>query len=111
MCNFAWKKAGWTEPVLENDFELQEVQLTLFIPKVDVAENVAHKLTERQADICELIKENVAEDVTVNTKYLSEKLGFNRKTIQRDLAVLQDNGMVEWYGSDKDGHWEIRSSK
>ena len=111
----AWKKAGWTEPVLENKLDLQEVQLTLFVPKwneqenenvqVNVAVNVAHKLTERQANIYELIKENVAVNVAVNTKYLSEILGFNRKTIQRDLTVLQDYGMVEWYGSDKDGHW------
>lgn len=69
----AWKKAGWSEPVLENKLDLQEVQLTLFVPKwseqVNVAEDVVHKLTERQANIYEFIKEGVA----VNTKYLSEK--------------------------------------
>lgn len=106
----AWKKAGWTEPVLENKLDLQEVQLTLFVPNVqdNVAENVAHKLTERQAYIYKLIKESVAVNVAVNTKYLSEELGFSRKTIQRDLTVLQDYGLVEWHGSDKDGHWILK---
>lgn len=52
----AWKKAGWTEPVLENKLDIQEVQLTLFVPRWNEQEN-----------------ENIQENVAVNTKYLSEK--------------------------------------
>jgi len=58
-----------------------------------------------------LIKKGVANDVapnvTVNTKYLSEKLNVNRKTIQRDIAYLQEKKLIQWVGSDKIGHWEI----
>ena len=43
--------------------------------------NVAEQLTERQFVIYSTIKSNVA----VNTKFLSEQLHLNRKTIQRDL--------------------------
>ena len=77
----------------------------------DVAVNVAEELTERQRIIVELIKKGVANDVapnvTVNTKYLSEKLNVNRKTIQRDIAYLQEKKLIQWVGSDKIGHWEI----
>ena len=75
--------------------------------KTYVAVNVAHELTERQRNILDIIKENVAVNVAVNTKYLSEELGVNRKTIQRDLASLQALNLIKWIGADKDGHWEL----
>ena len=50
---------------------------------------------------------NVAVNVAVNTKYLSERLGVNRKTIQRELAGLVEKNLIKWVGSDKTGHWEL----
>ena len=50
---------------------------------------------------------NVAANVAVNTKYLSERLGVNRKTIQRELAGLVEKNLIKWVGSDKTGHWEL----
>lgn len=73
--------------------------------------NVAEKLTERQSIILSLIGRHVADDVAqnvaVNTKYLSEKLNVNRKTIQRDVKHLLEKKLIQWVGSDKSGHWEI----
>lgn len=73
----------------------------------NVVDNVAEELSERQRVIMTLIEAGVAQNVAVNTKYLSEQLGLNRKTIQRDLAVLQERKLIQWIGSDKTGHWEI----
>lgn len=73
--------------------------------------NVAEKLTERQSIILSLIGRRVADDVAqnvaVNTKYLSEKLNVNRKTIQRDVKHLLEKKLIQWVGSDKSGYWEI----
>ena len=69
----------------------------------DVAVNVAEQLTERQLIIYNTIRTNVA----VNTKYLSEQLKLNRKTIQRDLAILKDKRILQWVGPAKTGHWEV----
>ena len=72
-----------------------------------VTDHVADNLTDRQRAILEMLKdvaENVAEKVAVNTKYLSERLGVNRKTIQRDVVVLQERQLIQWVGSDKTGH-------
>lgn len=73
--------------------------------------NVAEKLTERQSIILSLIGKRVADDVAqnvaVNTKYLSENLNVNRKTIQRDVKHLLEKKLIQWVGSDKSGHWEI----
>lgn len=77
----------------------------------NVADNVADKLTERQRLIISFIKENRILNVAekVNTKYLSEKLNVNRKTIQRDLNVLVKSGLVTWIGSDRNGYWTLTS--
>ena len=56
---------------------------------------VAEELTERQLIIIEMIGKSVAQNVAVNTKYLSEKLNVNRKTIQRDMAYLQEKRQIE----------------
>ena len=80
-----------------------------------VAVNVTEELTERQRVIVDLIKkgvaDNVALNVAVNTKYLSEKLNVNRKTIQRVIALLQERQLIQWVGSDKTGHWELIKNK
>lgn len=52
------------------------------------------------------VPQNVAVNVAVNTKFLADSLGLNRKTIQRELAWLQKNNLVRWVGADKNGHWE-----
>ena len=79
--------------------------------KETLQNNVAEKLTERQSIILSLIGRRVADDVAqnvaVNTKYLSEKLNVNRKTIQRDVRYLLEKKLIQWVGSDKSGHWEI----
>ena len=72
-----------------------------------VLHGVADDLTDRQRVILEILN-NVAVNVAVNTKYLSEKLGVNRKTIQRDVVALQEKRLIQWVGSDKTGHWEIK---
>ena len=71
-----------------------------------VLHDVADDLTDRQRVILEILKD-VAVNVAVNTKYLSERLGVNRKTIQRDVVALQEKHLIKWVGSDKTGHWKI----
>lgn len=113
LCNFACKKAGGTEPVLENNLELQEVKLKLYIPKHDDHVNdhvndhvkVTERLTERQYAILDLIK----NDSTISLDQMTAKIGVSKRTIQRDIAAMKD--IVKHVDSDKAGHWEIRSSK
>ena len=64
-------------------------------------------LTERQQKILELLNKNVATNVALNSNNLAEKLGVSRKTIERDMTVLQEKGLVQRVGSNKTGHWEL----
>ena len=118
-----WKKicdgfvsAGLPKPTIESKqggvlvtFQRNNVNLSNQNPidAQNVAVNVAEELTERQQNIIRLIEDCVAQNVAVNTKYLSEKLNVNRKTIQRDMAYLQERKLIQWVGPDKGGHWEI----
>ena len=76
------------------------------------AENVALN-TENvvlNAENVALNAENVAlnaENVALNTKSLAEHLGLNRKTMQRELTLLQEKKLIRWVGAKKNGHWEI----
>ena len=87
-----------------------EIEAYIASEETDVPQGVlqdfADDLTDRQRVILEILK-NVAVNVAVNTKYLSERLGVNRKTIQRDAVALQEKHLIQWVGSDKTGHWEI----
>ena len=111
-----FKAAGLPKPTIESKqggvlvtFQRNNVNLinSNSTEVQDVAVNVAEELTERQRSIVEMIKNNVAVNVAVNTRYLSEKLNVNRKTIQRDIACLQERKLIQWVGADKTGHWEI----
>ena len=57
----------------------------------DVPQGVVDVLTDRQRIILDIIR-----NVAVNTKHLSERLGVNRKTIQRDVVALQEKHLIQW---------------
>lgn len=99
--------------ILNNNYDENYSNATKNSPQ-DRLISVAEELTERQQLIIKTIEnvaQNVAQNVAVNnkinTQYLAEKLGVNRKTIQRDLADLIDKNIIKWVGSDKIGHWEM----
>lgn len=101
--------SGWTEPVLENKLDLQEVQLTLFVPKWHEQENEyeseqesnVKELSVRQRIIVGLIEENPY----ISIAQMNKKMKVSKSTIQRDIAKM--NGIVKRVGGDKGGHWEI----
>ncbi len=97
----AWEKAGWGNPILENKLDVQEVQLTLPIPKENVQENVQEKLTKRQLLILSLIKANPH----ISLEQMSKETNVTLKTIHRDIKAM--NNIVKRIGGDKGGHWEI----
>lgn len=69
----------------------------------DVTKDVLEELPERQAVIMSLIR----EDVTITTTEMSQKMGVVRRTIMRDLADLQQKGLLKREGGRKDGKWVL----
>lgn len=61
------------------------------------------KLTERQQEILNLIRESP----TITGKQMSETLSVSQRTIERDLSALQKSGILKHEGKDNDGKWVI----
>jgi ATP-dependent DNA helicase RecG len=59
------------------------------------------KLTERQWNILKLIMESP----TITAKQMSETLSVTSRTIERDLAILKEKGILRREGKDNDGIW------
>ena len=67
----------------------------------DVSET---KLTERQQNILNLIKESP----TITGKQMSEMLSVSQRTIERDLSAMQKLGALKREGNDNNGAWIIK---
>jgi predicted HTH transcriptional regulator len=61
-------------------------------------------LTDRQKKIVSLLKKNNF----ATEKEMAEKFAVTTRTIERDLAKLQDNGILERAGSKRDGYWIVK---
>jgi predicted HTH transcriptional regulator len=61
------------------------------------------KLTERQQEILNLIKESP----TITGKQMSEILSVSQRTIERDISQLKKMGILKHEGKDNDGMWVI----
>ena len=73
----------------------------------DVTSNVTSlsqvQLSERQREICKLIKANSF----VSSKQMSVVLSVVHRTIQRDLAYMQKSGILVREGNTSAGHWVL----
>ena len=69
----------------------------------NVVDNFVDKLNDRQNRVLEAIKNNPA----VSASKLSKSLGFNHRTVQRDLKHMQKLGIMDHEGPDKGGTWKL----
>lgn len=87
----------------------------------NVTENVLGnyaKLNERQRNVLKRLMETGQkhvlendEDVVENSDTLAQVLGVSPRTIQCNLAVLQELGLVRHDGPDKGGRWIVLKSE
>lgn len=61
------------------------------------------KLIERQQKILNFIKESP----TITGRRMSEILSVSQRTIERDLAAMQNMDILKHEGKDNDGRWVI----
>ena len=47
----------------------------------------------------------------VSAKEMSEVLTVVQRTIERDIAFLQKNGIIKHHGNTSGGHWEVISNE
>ena len=108
----AWNEKHWLKPELIEQPELMQVKLILHIENnknvtKDVTKDVTKKITERQKIILELIREN--KSLTIPE--MSQKTNVTERTIKRDIANLQELGVISREGGRKDGSWIIKQDE
>lgn len=109
----AWNEKHWMKPELIEQPELMQVKLTLHImneedkdKKIDtkdVTKDVTKELSDRQR----LILSYIVEDRNITVTKMAEKTGVTKRTILREIAVLQEEELVSREGGRKNGSWVI----
>jgi len=69
------------------------------IDSVNVGDVLETKLTERQRKI--------KESSSMTAKQMSETLSVSRRTVERDLAVMREMGVIKREGKDNNGKWRL----
>lgn len=98
----AMKEAKLPEPI----FKIGGFFTVMFYRPVDFKEwiaSVKDKLSEKQYYILQRL--NSFPDSTIKT--MAEALNTTTRTIERNITVLKDMGLLERVGSHKEGHYQI----
>ena len=113
LCNKRWtndipmvglvlKDPNNTFIVLKNEFsEMYETRMgqEASVDSVNVGDVSETKLTERQRKI--------KESPSMTAKQMSETLSVSRRTVERDLAVMREMGVIKREGKDNNGKWRL----
>ncbi|UCH95991.1 MAG: putative DNA binding domain-containing protein [Candidatus Aminicenantes bacterium] len=70
---------------------------------VNVGENVGVNLSKNQNLILQLLLENKE----LSIEKLAESLGIAARSIERNISILKDKGLLERIGSDRTGYWKV----
>ena len=108
----AWNEKHWLKPELIEQPELMQVKLVLHIENnknvtKDVTKDVTKEITDRQRIILELIR----KDKSLTIPEMSLKTNVTERTIKRDIANLQELGIISREGGRKDGSWIIKQDE
>ena len=107
-----FQAAGLPMPTIQNFCGGVEVRIerTVFLATSDtpnvgnnVGKDVGKELTDRQRKICRLIQDYPR----VSALGMSETLSVSQRTIERDLAELQQTNIIAREGSKSQGHWVL----
>ena len=107
----AWKDAQWGEPELKNKIEVDEVELVLPIPVGGANDRVNDSRNDRVNDSRnDRINSSMMVTLTIvrsnpgiQRKGISDISGKSISTIDRHLAILVKEGLIEHRDSDKTG--------
>lgn len=104
----AWNEKHWLKPELIEQPELMQVKLVLNIENdKNVTKDVTKEISERQMIILDLIREN--KNLTIPE--MSLKTNVTERTIKRNIANLQELGIISREGGRKDGSWIIKQDE
>lgn len=111
----AWKEKNWAAPELIEEQDLIQVKLVLYIEqdKKNVTNSVTNnvtdgtilKLNDRQRSIIDIIRKNA----NITVVEMSQMLLVTKRTVLRDVKMLQDMGIIIREGNNKSGYWTVKA--
>lgn len=101
----AWHDTRLAEPMLVEQTELMQVELTMQIVlgNNDFLKDFLKELTERQIDILKIIN----TDFLITTQGIADKTGTTDRTVRNDIKTLKEKGLLDREGGRKDGKWIV----
>ena len=108
----ALEKNGSPKPIFETDPDRLSFSSTILIHPAFVGENVGEsvgvnvgvKLNKTQRKIIELLKDNPRYTL----EQMAQIITVERRTIERNIKKLRENGVLERVGSDREGYWILK---
>ena len=73
------------------------------VDSVNVGDVSESKLTERQRRIIDLVKESPS----MTAKQMLETLSVSLRTVERDISVMREMGVMKREGKDNNGVWRL----
>ena len=109
----ALEKNGSPKPIFETDPARLSFSSTILIHPAFVGENVGEsvgenvgvKLNKTQRKIIELLKDNPQYTL----EQMAQIITVERRTIERNIKKLRENGVLERVGSDREGYWIVKA--
>ena len=117
-----WADNKWQQPMLSERVQPDECLMTLaldggeenvgkdfgkdFGKEQNGTKDGTKELSERQLLILNMIK----LDDTIKTHDLTQKTGMSQRTLMRELAALQEKGILTREGGRKGGRWVIKQA-
>ena len=113
-----WADNKWQQPMLSERVQPDECLMTLALSGAeedvgkeqndtkDGIKDGTKELSDRQLLILNMIK----LDDTIKTHDLTQKTGMSQRTLMRELAALQERGILTREGGRKEGRWVIKQA-
>jgi ATP-dependent DNA helicase RecG len=75
------------------------------VPKDTVKDTVRDTVKDTQSKLIELL----AANPRMTAKAISAELGINERNVKKNIKALKEAGIIERAGSDRKGHWIVKS--
>ena len=98
-----WKENGWSEPVVREINEPEQVELTLPLGNASPKE-ATEKTTEKTT---EKIIAALRNNPSLSNKELADICGITEDGIYYNMRKLKNSGRIKRVGPDKGGYWEV----